>query len=89
MPLAMCTWCSRSRLVELHTWSSPRTHQQLCGEVCGHCYYGTGAWDDCRTCRLREARGQTRGMTGVRVVGRADILELLAQKFGQKRHRDV
>jgi hypothetical protein len=81
----MCVWCSRWRLVELHTWASARTRQQLCGEVCGHCYYGTGAWDDCRTCRARDARGVKTGATGVRAIGRADVLALLAQRFGQKR----
>jgi len=87
MSLGMCVWCSRSRLVELHTWTSPRTYTQLCGEVCAHCYYGTGAWDDCRTCRLRRSRGQTPPQTGVRALATTDVMQLIAQRFGQKRQR--
>jgi hypothetical protein len=86
MPIAMCTWCSRSRLVELHTWKSPRTGEQICGEVCGHCYYGTGRADDCRTCKLKAERAAAAGMTGVRRMSDADVLEMFRQ-MGSRRHR--
>lgn len=84
MPVGMCVWCSRSRLVELHVWTSPRSSAQLCGEVCAHCFYGTGPPDDCRTCRAREARGQRLGQRGVHALETRDVLQLLAQKFGSR-----
>ena len=79
MPIGMCTWCSRSRLVELHTWKSPRTGEQICGEVCGHCYYGNGRADDCRTCLAKAERAEANGQRGVRTLGRQDAIQLLRQ----------
>lgn len=87
MPLGTCVWCSRFRLVSVRTWRSPRTGEQLVGDVCGHCYLETGGWDDCRTCRAREKARPARAAGGVHALGRADVFPLLAQHFGWKDRR--
>jgi hypothetical protein len=81
MPIGMCVWCRRSRLVQLRTWRSPRSGAQLCGEVCSHCYFGTGHPDDCRTCRAKAARGERLGQRGVRPLQPRDILQLLSERI--------
>ena len=87
MPLGQCVWCLRWRLVELQTWRSPRSGQQLCGEVCGHCYYGSGRPDDCRTCRLKEERAARLNQVGVRPLMRADMLCLIERRFRKQGRR--
>lgn len=83
MPLGQCVWCLRYRLVELQTWKSPRSGEQLCGEVCNHCYYGMGAFDNCRTCRAKEKRNARLGVRGVHALERQDALSILARQFGR------
>ena len=83
MPMGFCTWCTRSRLVELQTWRSPKSGEQLCGEVCGHCFYGTGGQDDCRTCQAKGERAERLGQSGVRPLGRDEVLELLWRKYAR------
>lgn len=89
MPLGQCVWCGRWRLVTLRTWSSSRSHEQLCGEVCEHCYYGNSPPDDCRTCRAKQARGVRVGrQPGVRPLEREDIQQLLAMQGARKRKKE-
>lgn len=83
MPLGQCVWCGRYRLVHLKTWRSPRSTEQLCGEVCDHCFYGNSAYDDCRTCRAKAERGVRVGKQhGVRPLLPSDVLELLRLQGG-------
>jgi len=84
MALGVCTWCGRYRLVQLQTWRSPRSGAQVCGEVCPHCFYGTGRWDDCRVCRMKEARARAHGQVGVRALQRGDVLQLIADQMAQR-----
>jgi len=81
----MCTWCSRSRLVELHTWKSPRSGEQICGEVCGHCYYGSGRPDDCRTCQAKAERAGANGQRGVHTLTGSDVMQMFREQFGRRR----
>ena len=87
MPLGSCTWCLRYRLVELHTWKSPRNGEQLVGEVCGHCFYGTGKPDDCRVCRAKRARAESTRSTGVRPLEQQDVLAIFKNQFTRYTHR--
>ena len=57
----------------------------MCGNVCNHCYLGTGAVDACRTCKAKEERAQTLGHGSVRPLQRADALEILAMQFKGRR----
>ena len=86
MPLALCTWCGRFRRVEFHLWHSPKTGEQLVGDVCGHCYYG-GKDDDCRTCKVKKEKGLSTGEAAraPRPLEAADIPKLLEGK--QNVHR--
>jgi hypothetical protein len=77
----------RYRLVELHTWKSPRSGEQLCGEVCGHCYFGTGKPDDCRTCKLRRSRSEAQSRKGVRPLEQQDVLDIFRNQFTRYTHR--
>lgn len=79
MPIAMCTWCGRSRVVELHTWKSLRSGEQICGDVCGHCYYGTGRADNCRTCQRKAERAAANGQGGVHPFTQEDALAMFRQ----------
>jgi hypothetical protein len=85
MPLGMCTWCRRNRLVELHSWRSPRSGENVCGEVCGHCYYGTGRADDCRTCRLKAERARASGEVGVRALNVQAALTMFREQYARRR----
>lgn len=86
MPVAMCTWCSRSRIVTLRTWSSVATGHQLVGEVCDHCWFGDVEDDDCRTCQYRRKKGLTpRRRTGVREINAADVARLLEMQGAKRR----
>jgi hypothetical protein len=87
MPLGMCTWCRRSRLVQLHTWRSPRSGGDVCGEVCGHCFYGTGRTDDCRTCRFKKERAAASGQTGVRQFTLDAALQMFREQYARRRPR--
>lgn len=89
MPLGQCVWCLRYRVVKLHTWTSPRSHEQLCGEVCAHCFYGSFGFDDCRTCRAKAERGVRVGkQSGVRPLTSADALELLRMQGAKVKRGD-
>jgi len=82
-------WCERYRLVQLQTWRSRKSGGNLCGDVCGHCFYGTGKWDACRTCRARDARARRNGQQGVRALSKPDVLQLLAQEWARRGGRRV
>ena len=81
MVLAQCTWCGRFRQVEFHLWHSPKTGEQLVGDVCRHCYHG-GTDDDCRTCKVKREKGLSEGIgkPAVRPVEGSDIPKLLEGK---------
>lgn len=87
MPTGICTWCARSRVVELQAWRSPRTGEQLVGEVCRHCYFGAGGVDDCRTCRAKAARATRLGQTGVRALGTEEARTLFEMQSGRRPRR--
>ena len=85
MPLGTCAWCARVRKVELQTWRSRKTGEQLCGNVCNHCYFG-GEPDACRTCQARAERSpQQMGLPGVRKLGKEEAYALWERMYRPKR----
>ncbi len=86
MPIVVCAWCARSRLCELHTWRSARTGKHLVAEVCGHCYFGTGRMDNCRTCLARQDKRMSSllAKAGPHEIEAADVAPLLEAIYAQR-----
>jgi hypothetical protein len=84
----MCTWCTRYRLVELHTWKSAKTGKQLVGNVCGHCFNG-GPNDQCRTCKLKTEKGMSTVLASAvaHELDASDVPALLEATNGRQKRR--
>jgi hypothetical protein len=76
-------------MVELHTWRSSKTGKQLVAEVCGHCFYGTGRPDGCRSCGARQDRHMTSllAQAGPHEINASDVPALLEAINAQARRR--
>jgi hypothetical protein len=88
MPIALCSWCGRSRVVQRRAWVSRRTGQTMAGDVCEHCWSGTDL-DDCRTCRRRAENAPQVAPVGgeVHEITRSDVAAMLEMQGATTKKR--